>query len=1025
MSVSTAPLTAWPAGQNGVTAMQASSYQWGAWSEVIPTTPTFITLVGLTVFGDVGLLDGASDIEVGIGAAGTETIVSRFRGRFWNDRPSRTLWAEIPIAVIPVGSRVSVRTRSLSTTSAFRSLDIALVGYAQYLTDTDHQTSSPLTALPADAVVSVTPNATAWGDSSWVEMTPGEAVPLGVHAFTTRSQPNAAAVDWEVDLGIGPAGAEQVVTTKRMGSVYASGAFVGWCQFGGPYLVPADTRIALRLRKGDTNTTSWLDWGLSVYYGLAGPPPPPTEYEPDPDVDVSGETIGLTWVEHRTKDDVLHVSSKVPLPDPFDYYGGWKEPDIIEWGTIRRALSDWRRRYEGTSFRWRHSDAPNGTDHPARFWRTLLAADETKIMLNDSVVIRMCGDAARRALELARTIVRGVIRKYKPVSPLAFEFQAEDWLTQYLTKEIPNRRAILDFANTPEGNQQLPIPIIYGDESDRTFETRSVPSVLPFGSDIPPCHVFCHDAIGGTMSGRVWAMVCAVIDGEEGPHSNMAGTYVSAPSTRSLVVFWDEVAGADSYNIYIFNGSPWPNLRGNLNGSTVIRVKTHDTATHDGTWHSIQVADYKVTFTGWDDGDDALAEHTEVIDIGHGVVKPVYTGQVTLGGVAYHQFVLAAHACKAILDLYIDGVPQRIYADATQAGSGGIWLVPGYAGWTAIKGANSYEDINGRRYCIIYGKVGYYGPDRGAGISTDDPGTEEVTDTTGLTVNVWGIEDVGDGSGTLITKGILQYEHFLNNWAFGEYASGAWLEAPLFPTDPPPEDEDVLHMVDHDSFVAADAASDLRIAGGYVNACAMTTIKKLEDRIAEWNTSCDVDSGCSRKTQYAVWMEQASAEILAAARLYTQERDIFERTFDIEDADSEFFNDRPYMYQHRPADDSWAQIVAPGANIHAQSIADAEETRTADSMKLYMVRSGGVAIDIGSRALARSAYPPRYVKWKTGLGGLNDELGSIVRCRHTDGIGSGGWVNHPLRIHVHEFDPEANTVMLRLRDMHYLFSGYM
>lgn len=44
-----------------------------------------------------------------------------------------------------------------------------------------------------------------------------------------------------------------------------------------------------------------------------------------------------------------------------------------------------------------------------------------------------------------------------------------------------------------------------------------------------------------------------------------------------------------------------------------------------------------------------------------------------------------------------------------------------------------------------------------------------------ITVDMYGVETVGDGSGTLITSKALQHAHFLTNFVFGDWKSGAWL----------------------------------------------------------------------------------------------------------------------------------------------------------------------------------------------------------------------------------------------------------
>lgn len=744
----------------------------------------------------------------------------------------------------------------------------------------------------------------------------------------------------------------------------------------------------------------------------------------DPDSDVQGETIGLTWVEHTDAADNLRVSSGVQLPDPAGYYGGDKEGEIVSWGPIRRALSDYRGQPESTSFWWEVSDT-------ARYWRGKLATEATSTLINTPVVIRMISDQARRALQLARTIVRGLVRRYKPLSPLRFKFEAEDTLSRLMTVKLPRAADLVNltsFPSAPPESIGKPIRPVYGEYSDRATTTALVPATLPLGDDIPPVTTaVAQDIVGaGTLIGGVGIIVCPVVGGEEGPPNPVPlGTYMSGPSGRTVGIWWDEEGVADSYNIYLYNGH-WPlDLRGNLNGSTIVRKKTHDNSTIDGDWNGAAFKSYAVTFTGWDDGTDALAGEPQTIDTGHGVLSPVYVGQATIGGTAYHEFVVMRGAAKSIIELYIDGVAQKIATDAAQAGAGGIWLIPGYAGWAAAMGSpdDLFEDISGRRYTTIYGKVGYFGPDRGAGIvSAGSDAT--VTAPSGLTLNLQGIEDVGDGSGTLITKLPLQYLHWLKNFAFQDWLAGAWLEAPRFPTDPSPEDEDILHMIDEASFTAADAVADARVAGGYVGAGVVgdaASQEVMRDLIQRWNQNCDVDQGFSRKTQFFVSMEDTDSSQLTDAIEYTQELDIFANSFDIEDVDAELFTIRPYAYGYRDADGTWL-VDSESRNQTAITAMDGEE-RVAQRLELSLVRDADVAADIVARNLARSSAPPRMVRWRTGLGGLSTELGDVVLLTHADGIGAGGWTQRPLRVREHEINPETFEVELVARDVPYLLSG--
>jgi hypothetical protein len=983
------------------------AWEWNDWVEVMASAPANVYIVGAEFSGQS---NHWWELEFGVGAAGAEVPMGRLAGA--PNAPDSGQWPMMPAPVpfrvtTAAGNRLAVRGR----TSGFLQANYWRIAYLAGPDHTTITTQLPF-ALPASGnQLTLTRTGSAWGQTAYGELSAGLANAAGLAGLIVN--PNGVTNQneaHEIDIAVGAAGSEAVIATFRVEpfSYYTN----GWMHGILPVLVrlPASTRVAARMRALNT-TVAGIPLKVFVYGAEVEPPPPPTEIEFDPDSDVTGETVGLTWVELRDDASGLHVSSKVPLPDPSAYYGGWKEPDVVEWGLIRRACSDWKGNYEGTSFRWAHSDT-------GQAWRDLLADDETRQLLNSEVVIRMISDEERRMGGLARTIVRGVVRGYKPLSPLQFEFRAEDTLTRLFTKEVPYRRivaadfpdAVITDANGVQTNRESVgkgVPIVYGNMSDEQSTTSQgthldAPTVLGVtcptsGSATKRYAVTFLNADYGPPYDRPWSDH----RGETEP------TWVTVNNAPT-----DDQMRADPWGarIVIRMAANQAGIAGGRQyGRYPDRVEGLDGIDSPGAFGVVPSDEWQA----WDGvrphgAPDFNSLHGEAppttnntggttVDTGKGAIKPLYVGRL----MTHHCWVVAAHACKAITSWYVDGVRQPESTAALDPL--GPWAIPGYSGYTL---PTPYLDINGRRYTVIFGRVGYTEPD------------ECAAGTRTLTCNVEGIETVGDGSGTLITDALDQYEHFLANWAFGDYQSGAWLEAPLFPPDPAPENEDVLHMISHDSFVAAKAVAARRIGGGYVGAGIITGPIKLVDIVARWNRSCDVDCGFNRKTQFAVWMEDDDEALLAAARHYTQERDIFAGSFDIEDVESELFNEIPYCYAHRPADDSWGTDTRVSDTV---SIAELGETRTADRLELHFVRSAAVAQDIVNRVLARRAYPPREVKFRVGLSGLNSELGDIVLVTHADGIGEAGWAEHPVRVRAHEVNPEDFTVTITARDVGHIF----
>ena len=78
----------------------------------------------------------------------------------------------------------------------------------------------------------------------------------------------------------------------------------------------------------------------------------PYEPAPEPFFDPDEAPIGLTWIEFTDHDGHRHVWSNIALPDPVSYFGGFKEHRVIEFGVIRRGLSNIDGQYEGIVWGW-------------------------------------------------------------------------------------------------------------------------------------------------------------------------------------------------------------------------------------------------------------------------------------------------------------------------------------------------------------------------------------------------------------------------------------------------------------------------------------------------------------------------------------------------------------------------------------------------------------------------------------------------------------------------------------------------
>ncbi len=125
-------------------------------------------------------------------------------------------------------------------------------------------TTTPQKVLPSAATaVSVTPSATPWANSAWVELSAATSAAWVITGLSVVPDPGTfgvgrANVSFEVDLGVGGEGAEVVRTTFRghYGNTFYNGP--GYL----PCALPVDNvangvRLAIRMRKSTTTTDVW------------------------------------------------------------------------------------------------------------------------------------------------------------------------------------------------------------------------------------------------------------------------------------------------------------------------------------------------------------------------------------------------------------------------------------------------------------------------------------------------------------------------------------------------------------------------------------------------------------------------------------------------------------------------------------------------------------------------------------------------------------------------------------------------
>jgi len=133
-----------------------------------------------------------------------------------------------------------------------------------------YTTTGQLAAPPSAPGLAIAVNPAAWGNSAWVEITPATPTPWTFGHLAYRCGVNA---EFEVDIGVGPSGAEVVIATLAGWSGAPSFTGFNLLRFPTPLgAIATGNRIAVRLRKAGTDATAWAV-SLGYWPGTLGGAP--------------------------------------------------------------------------------------------------------------------------------------------------------------------------------------------------------------------------------------------------------------------------------------------------------------------------------------------------------------------------------------------------------------------------------------------------------------------------------------------------------------------------------------------------------------------------------------------------------------------------------------------------------------------------------------------------------------------------------------------------------------------------------
>ncbi len=717
------------------------------------------------------------------------------------------------------------------------------------------------------------------------------------------------------------------------------------------------------------------------YYGLLGPldhivlssghadPPPQFTFH-------NAELIiGLTWIILTTRTGAQYVWADRPLPDPDTYYLGWKEPRALAWGKITRALSNvLTGQYENAVFTVDLDD----TD------RLLRGLDDDRELIGASVVVYMITDVGRRALETPKTVFRGTITEAKPTATLRYSLTMKDPYAEQVAS-------------------QSPAPM-------RVFNQTDFPNCA---QDKVPCSAEAYLVNGAVLAGVDTVLV------DTGHGVFAPGALITFAGHATVYTISTSLLSEPETTITFT-----PVLTANVADNEAITVTASFTV-------PIAIGRRVPVPYGW------ITDRQIVggIDAGDGQGPVVYVGDRVLSdGKTYGEFIWSAAACYSggspaspfemlyvwnndmdgAYNVYYGAVAVPIGTLATEAGAGGRIAIPGYANWSTLGYTTTYVDLNSRRYTRLFLR----------GIFRDWAlGILKAPDNLGgvpFAVNAYGCETVGDGTGSLIHRGLPQYLHVLQNWLppVGDcYQTGAWKTTPLYP--------DTTPMIDEASFAAADAQSGVYVTGGFQGdfiLFANNDPVSARDLVARLNLSFAVQSGFNNQIQFCVQLVNTDLGSTTLVDPLGYERDIFAGTFTIDATTRELFTAIAYKHTQdylSRVQDGWRSTtsgVTETENTTATS--DYGAKTTYQTLTLYMLRGKNRSSDsdaylngtltitaVLALTLARVSAIQHLPTLGTGPAGMNYELGDVVPITHYEGLSTAGWTARPVRIERVEIDP--------------------
>ncbi len=670
--------------------------------------------------------------------------------------------------------------------------------------------------------------------------------------------------------------------------------------------------------------------------------------------------------------------------------GGWREPIIMDVGSVDRAASNVLGEFESSRVAVKFRDT-------RKLFLARLDDPEKQVMAGSELLLRIIPREARILEQAPAVLFRGPCREYGPTDDMDFTLVSEDVLGSRfgpfgLDKVIGSTKFGLDFPDANKDVQGLTVPAaFYGEHNDTgttlsTGESFSVgmvparycaerivtstqiipPSTVSAQTKLPPPPAPTYEKFGSGGSHTYSYAFCA--------RTATGRTTLGGVTTISGLPAMGDFSPSNGVELKVAKYPP--DIQAQVTGLDLF-VRNDDYPDLAGRWFMMDAAGQAFTTGYRDDGDDrhdkgfyAGPPSSNTATISGTITTPGGTQQVATG---MHMFVVCEGYCK-ITGLYGSPItadnstfsPGRVLIDPASSG----FVMPDGAGWPLsvpyLELTNAVDGIT-RRYTVFFGN----GPQADAAVEG------RVT----LAVELCGDTQTGNPSSPVIQSAFYQAFRFLNDWVLANNGRGNHgLAHPANVTFPGSTGVEILN---YDSFEACQAYTRRRMGNsiGAIGRCHCATPVTLREWLRKFAVQFDCFFYANSFGQICCGIIDENLSLVGATRLreHIEIKQIAQPQILDDAAENKFTYQTHWHHDLQKFQSDTFPVQDPISQGRHQG--GVRENNT--TIGLDFISDAATAASLMDHRRLRLRYAPRTYMTQVHFGpGLNLEIGQVVLVTH-------------------------------------------